>query len=425
MKNSKIFVILLAIVAGLTALMVSCEKDKINPPATPVDVGIIHNIKELKELALPYYVFDTAASLYVTVAMDESTGNIYKQLYVQDSTGGMRLTFNNATGLKAGDSILVRLEGNRMRDSLGTYELIDLDPRKDIVLLASGRRIEPQEATLSQINSGLFDFQLVRVMDVQFDAGDTAATWADELTATTENRTLEDCRKNNILVRTSGYATFAGEKLPQGKGSLVAVVGVFRTTKQLWVRSTGREDLKMNDLRCEEVAGFETIFSETFASGQGNFTTQSVLGAQVWSHNAGYNCMAMSGFAANANHENEDWLISPNIDLSGITEAELSFSHTISKGSGNFVPLEYMKTNQTIWISTNYTGGNPSNAQWTQLHYEGFPSGTGWNYVSAFAPIPTDFLGKTNVRIAFKYTCDNNDSATWQVNNVLVGGTIR
>jgi hypothetical protein len=419
MKNNKIFVIILA-VFGVAALISSCEKDKVNPPDTPVIVGMAYNIRELKELSLPH-VFDTAASLYVTIAMDESTGNIYKELYVQDSTGGMRLTFKDPTGLKTGDSILIRLEGNRMRDSLGTYELVNIDARKDIVLLASGRYIKPKEATLMQINSGMFDFQLVKVIDVQFDAGDTAATWADKLTATTTNRTLEDCRKNDIIVRTSGYATFAGEKLPQGKGSLVAVVGIFRTTKQLWTRSMTEVDMK--GLRCEESEGdFETIFSETFAAGQGDFSIYSVLGAQEWTHNAAYTCMAMSGFASGSNHENEDWLISPNIDFSNVTEAELSFSHTISKGGGNTVTQEYMKTNQTIWISSNYTEGTPSNAHWTRIDYEGFPSGTNWTYVNAFASIPTEFLGKQNIRIAFKYTCDNTDSATWQVRDVLVQG---
>jgi hypothetical protein len=79
-----------------------------------------------------------------------------------------------------------------------------------------------------------------------------------------------------------------------------------------------------------------------------------------------------------------------------------------------------MKTNQTVWISSDYTAGNPLDAHWTQLHYEGFPAGTNWTYVSAFGAIPSEFIGKPNIRIAFKYTCDNNDSATWQVRNVIV-----
>ena len=419
MKNNSTIVIIIA-VFGLVSLITSCEKEKINPPATPVVTGEIYSIRQLKELPLPY-VFDTAASLFATVSMDESTGNIYKEIYVQDSTGGMRLTFKTAAGFKTGDSILVRLEGKRIRDSLGTFEIVNLDVRKDIVLLSSGHNIQPQEATLTQINSGMFDFQLVRLIDVQFDAGDTASTWADKLTATTENRTLEDCRKNNLIVRTSGYATFAGEKLPRGNGSIVGIVGIYRTTKQLWTHSM--EEVNMNNLRCEESGKFKTIFTETFAEGRGDFTTYSVLGTQEWSHNASYSCMAMSGFVSGSNHENEDWLISPQLDFSDMTEVELSFSHTISKGGGSTVLQDYMKTHQTMWISLDYMGGDPSNAHWTQFDYDGFPTGTGWTYVNAFASIPTEFLGKTNIRIAFRYTCDNTDSATWQVRNVLVRGS--
>jgi len=57
---------------------------------------------------------------------------------------------------------------------------------------------------------------------------------------------------------------------------------------------------------------------------------------------------------------NEDWLISPKINLSGVTAAKLSFEH-----AGNY--FTNVAESTTIWISENYTDGLPSTATWTQL----------------------------------------------------------
>ena len=67
--------------------------------------------------------------------------------------------------------------------------------------------------------------------------------------------------------------------------------------------------------------------SETFETGMGSFTTQSVSGDQVWEYSAQYKYMSISGYVATVNNANEDWLISPKIDLSGVTAAKLTFDH--------------------------------------------------------------------------------------------------
>ncbi|MCL2510969.1 MAG: DUF5689 domain-containing protein [Bacteroidales bacterium] len=436
MRNIKNISIL--IVAALL-ITTGCFKDPTEPQididsAIPEGqrytlANLIDSIAVVADLTYPY-IFDHDASIYVTVTMDEKNGNLYKQVYVQDANYAIRLSFTETTGLSEGDSIRVYLKGRMFFDNNGTYEIKNLQPDSTIVVLANRRPVQPRETTLKELIDELksnpkLANRLVKITDVQFSDFDLGETWADTTrTVSAVNHDLQDCDGNTIIVRTSSYAAFAGRTLPGGKGSMVAIASIYGTTLQLWNRSLA--ETKMSSLRCDGSSGnAKIILKETFATDQGDFSTYSVLGAQEWFHNAGYNCMAMSGLAAGATHENEDWLISPNLNFSSVTEARLSFSHTISKGGSNTVPQEYMKANQTIWISTDYTVGDPSNAHWTQFYYDGFPTGTGWVYVGASALIPTDFLGKTNVRIAFKYTCDNYDSATWQVNNLQISGEMR
>ena len=61
-------------------------------------------------------------------------------------------------------------------------------------------------------------------------------------------RTLEDCGGAQVLVRTSGYADFAGTSVPDGKGSFVAVVSQFQSDMQLYIRDIN--EVQLNGPRC-------------------------------------------------------------------------------------------------------------------------------------------------------------------------------
>ncbi len=164
------------------------------------------------------------------------------------------------------------------------------------------------------------------------------------------------------------------------------------------------------------------IYEASFASGIGDFNAVNVLGNENWEYNKDYKCMNISGYvSANKNNANEDWLVSASFDLSKISKATLSYNYTISKGRGNTVTEDYMKTHQTVWITDNYTG-NPSTTNWTQLTNTIYPTGKDWNYVNESISLPQNICGSSKVVVAFKYVCDTDDSATWQINNLTITG---
>lgn len=111
----------------------------------------------------------------------------------------------------------------------------------------------------------------------------------------------------------------------------------------------------------------------------------------------------------------ESWLISPSIDLSSATAPNLTFEHT-----GKYFTSNKLTTEQTLWVSTNYTEGAPSTATWTQLTIPTWPSGSDWTFVSSGAIDLSAYTANSNVRLAFKYASTTAGAATWELKNLVV-----
>lgn len=219
------------------------------------------------------------------------------------------------------------------------------------------------------------------------------------------NHYIADSDGNTMIVRISEYAKFAGDMIPDGSGKIRGVLTKYNSDYQFMIRTTN--DVQLNDTR------IVPLFEETFSANWNNWTKFSVTGAQGWVLDTQYgnpgNCAKMSGYAS-GNQTNEDWLISPAIDLSSISAATLKFD-TATKFSGNAIE---------IYISTNYSGsGAPSAATWSPLSATLSPS-TG-NYVwTGSGNIDISAYTGGNVYIAFRYTSTTSAAATWEVDNIKI-----
>lgn len=157
------------------------------------------------------------------------------------------------------------------------------------------------------------------------------------------------------------------------------------------------------------ITGF---FTEEFTTNLGQFTAESVTGAQVWEWaNFGGGCAKMTGFANGANNVNEDWLISPSISLTGLSGVMMSFSEAI-----NFITsVEDMQ----VLISTNYSSGNPNSAAWTELTGFTRSPGNSWTFFESGEVSLAAYEGQT-IHLAFKYLSSASAGATWEVGRVLL-----
>ena len=204
--------------------------------------------------------------------------------------------------------------------------------------------------------------------------------------------------RNGLNLKTNPF--LLGQKI-RIKGTLttnLGIAGIVNPTKYILADGSQGTSTTVN------------VFSETFATSLGNFSQFSVSGAQIWGFASGFGAK-MSGYSG-ANAVNEDWLISPVIDLTSMPAAALSFTHT-----GKFFGT--MKNEATLWISENYASGDPTTASWQQLIIPTYMTGVDWNFVNS-GEINLDAYAGKNIRIAFKYTSSLTAAGTWEVKNFQV-----
>ncbi len=156
------------------------------------------------------------------------------------------------------------------------------------------------------------------------------------------------------------------------------------------------------------------ILSENFNSGWGNWDRISVTGQQEWELDdihgiGGTPCAKCSGYEGQA-FENEDWLISPPLNFDNYSSEVLSF-YTADAYTGP--ALEAL-------ISNDYDGSDPTTATWTNLDFE---TSTGFFEWISSGNINISNVNGSQVYIAFKFTSTSSESATWEVDDVLITGT--
>ena len=157
--------------------------------------------------------------------------------------------------------------------------------------------------------------------------------------------------------------------------------------------------------------------------GLGDFLAVNVVGDQVWGWDS-YKYAKMTGYVSGAYYTNEDWLISPPMNLTYRNSPWLTFTHVGRYFGDTGTSTEKMRKAITIWISTKSDGTSINAEDWTQLTIPeaGYPSGANWTFIPSTPISLAAYAGKTNVRIAFKYLSSGADGAagTWEVKNVYV-----
>jgi hypothetical protein len=157
-----------------------------------------------------------------------------------------------------------------------------------------------------------------------------------------------------------------------------------------------------------------TIESENFNDSWGNWTPISVIGTQVWDRDNTFGvgntpCASMSGYEGQSN-ENEDWLISPSMNLNNYINEVLTFQNA-KNYTGNDLELK---------VSTDYDGGgNPNSGTWTNLTFTKCPGNWVWTFSGE---VDLSAYNGTAVYVAFYYTSTATASATWEVDDIEITG---
>ncbi|MBO7571764.1 MAG: hypothetical protein J6T48_06380 [Bacteroidales bacterium] len=261
----KIITIIIPMFFAAVALVCSCEKPDV-PAITELDKDHILTVADIYKIQADsgdYYQFKDDYMLFGTITMDDSHDNIYKEAYIQDSTGGINLYKLGKAGLvKVGDRIRLNLKGGQIVNYNGKMEITFADVEDvslQVILQEPNVPLTPEEVTMAQVveNPTYYDCRLVKLNNVQFAASDTSLTYAVENGSTTQSRNMTSCDGNTLVARNSDYADFAGQPLPKGNGSVVGIMTRYirtgntgtTTTYQIIIRST--EEVSMDGDRCD------------------------------------------------------------------------------------------------------------------------------------------------------------------------------
>jgi hypothetical protein len=470
---NKIFKLMTAVMMVATAITFSaCKKSYDNPPAA-ADPALVANtsIKALKAMhtgAGVYDVITTDIIISGTVVADDKSGNLYKQLYIQDATGGLQILLdaNSLYGTyPVGRKIFIKCNGLCISDynktmELGVKAIVAGAPSlegipanlisKYIVGGSLNNPVVPKVVTWADLGgTGTTNMQdpligtLIQLDDYRFAI--TTGTYSDtSVYKSTVNRDINSCGSQTLIVRTSAYSNFAGVPVAQGRGSILAMYTVFGNTRQLILRDTS--DVRFTSpYACALPAG--TLFFEDF---EGHAVTTAFPYVNVaipgWNNSAqaaselwtarifSANKYAyMSGFGTGANTVTT-WLVTPGVTLTGTTKT-LSFKTIqgfILTTTPGGTPVQ---ADLKVLVSTNYTGtGNPwaAGVTWTDLTAQASlsPGSTTSSFPSAFTNSGNislnAYTGK--IYVAFRYdgadpagTASDKTSA-WEVDDIKITG---
>jgi hypothetical protein len=368
------------------------------------------------------YTFTGDYSVYGTVVMGESTGNIYRSAYIQDTSGAINLYMQSSGDLQSGDDIRVYLKGCEISQYGDLLQIANVQNDSNIIIVGNANFIQPREVTIAELNNAMesgnfseYESQLIWIDSVQYTLGDLGKNYADA--EDYGERFIEDCNFNTLMVRTSDYASFADDPLPEGRGPLVVIAGRYYDNIQLIIRTT--YEVQLYGPRCGTGGGGVTSIDENFDDQENNidiavegWINVASVGSRRWQgkeFDANYYAQAT---AFNSGEENETWLITRAIDLDAMTQ-----------------PMASFETAQAYWehdgleilFSTDFNGANIAGATWTALpctiagendpYHDWIPSGD------------IDLSGYSGTGyIAFKYAGSdlNGNTTSYRVDNVKV-----
>ena len=374
-----------------------------------------------------YKLIEKDMMIKAVVTGNDVSGNIYNQVSVQDASGAIIIGINGGglSGyLPVGQEILVNLKGLYIGNYRKLPQIGGVNTSVSNGNLGIGKIeraiwnehfkiLNPGEADASTVVPEEFDLtkltdpaymdanvgKLMTLKKVKFAPG--TKEWASNDTNTSleliDAETGDRIKKNNLVVRNSGYSKFANEVVPQGVFDITGIFTRYNNTWQIVIRNT--DDLKSVVL---------AYLSEPFDASQGNFTIDNIKLADgvefVWKWASAAYGMKASGYVNGSKQELQSRLKSPAIDLKSAKSAKLMFDQAINFASD-------MKQECKVQISTD-------GKTWTDLDVQGYPKENSWTFVSSTADL-TKYCGKT-IYIGFLYSSTPTGAPTWEVKNFAV-----
>ena len=273
--------LLIAITATSLVMLSSCVKQKFdNPPVlSNYDPNLPVTMK-IRDLVSPFWGITTNKYkicgddvIYGIVTADDHSGNFYKQIVMQDSTGGINIVMNNTylyNQYPIGRKLYIKLKNLTIMSYKGLPELcynydssvtqkpIGIPPTLQdsfIVPASYPNTVKPIELRMSDLGGFPDPYynMLITLDNMQFDSSIVGGPYAlPSASAISTNRNVWSCNNGilgqSITLYNSGFASFFSYPMPSGYGSITGIYTVYGSTNQFQIRDT--TDVNFTQSRC-------------------------------------------------------------------------------------------------------------------------------------------------------------------------------
>ncbi len=394
-------------------LFISCNKEPVPPPEPVIAKITVAQLREMHEAGV--LSVDTNVMVSGIITLTPELGNLPEFVaYLQDSTAGICLTVTGDNTFALNSRVNVLCRGASFTEYNGLLQFGDISISEQVKLVElTTEPPAPLKTTIADLLAGKHQAEYVMIENVQFrDPGSFSGT-----------KILTDC-DDELDVYTRSGATFSGEKLPTGNGTIRGVVSHFNKA-QLLLRDS--EELEMTGDRCG-VAGvvylqedFATLAKYGDVSTLPGWKTYAEAGGKSWYGNEVSSRKWVQATAYNsAQAEVVTWMIAPVVDLTLSVKPYLNFDS--ANGYDNGATME-------LRASTDYAGSaTPWTATWTTLSFTRPASNpSGYSQFASSGDVDLSPYKGKQLHIAWVYRgsdlsgSSSDKTTTWEVDNVLVG----
>lgn len=164
---------------------------------------------------------------------------------------------------------------------------------------------------------------------------------------------------------------------------------------------------RFNQFFNQPTVGLANVYQASFPTNYADFENIDFEGAQGWT--VGSANVQGSGFQSGA-FANEDWLISPEIDLTNQTGLKFQINQEIDLFGS---PVDLFD----IIVSTDYvTGTDPKSATWTVLDFDK----TAYSNLTLSPDLDFSVYDNQKIHVAFKYSSTNSVSPRWRIESFSI-----
>ena len=249
-------------------VLMSCKKDNDKPEIPNFPSGNEWTVGQILDtLANGTFQFDKEyhknATVKGYVIADETGGNIYRTIYLRGEDGrciAMYRPKGDDFGVKVGNHIGFNLYGSILGYYSGLPQIQIQDENYNSLFVIFEKecpdKVMPREVTATGAQNDEYLCDLVKLCDMQFMPYANCNYYdPNNSQGNATSRKIVSCGEvvKNLVVRTSQYASFAENPLPEGNGTIVAIMTKYVRSGgdvdwQLLVRDLN--DVDMNNSRC-------------------------------------------------------------------------------------------------------------------------------------------------------------------------------